>query len=430
MYHIISNKTSGKSNCFRIGIILTVFLAILLLQPLLIKLFADNLSDSDHQSIGKKYVVIPEYKRNLKNIVLSLNAGSSSLELHHSLLMNLPSYTNISLLVSDDVYESVRGSVADMPFGKRISVIKYITETKSDGTLFILDNAKDFAVKNLQKPVPIQIGTFWMQDIFIPVISPGRSKILVTPPFHMCLWSKDTYSRDNPIHDNDFIDGLKGDGLQQYEIPVVFNGGNIRFGEISGKRVAFCGSDILLNTSIYFKTFQNKATNDSTVTNIISETFGIDEVVIIDKGTKQPYYMFHLDQAFVLVADSIACVTRLTENTQEYEKYKNGIDSVERYLEKVRDSLTASGLEIVDIDTPVHNILRQEYYVNAVPFIDAETGEKKILLPVYKTKSNSDTETLEKNVKKFTSLGYQVIPVTMKENKLRGGLHCMINVIE
>ncbi|MBN1292913.1 MAG: agmatine deiminase family protein [Candidatus Latescibacteria bacterium] len=430
MYRIISDRISGKKNCFHIGIKLTVSLIVFLLQSYLLTLFADSHIDAKYQLNRKQYQVVPEYKRNLKNIVVSLKAGSSSLDLHHEMFKRLPSYTNISLLVSNDVYEDVRESIKRTPYGNKTSVLKYNTEIKSDGTLYILDNAKGFAVKDLQNPVPIQIGTFWMQDIFIPVISPDRAMKMVTPPFHMCLWSKDKFSRDNLIHDNDFIQGLMIKGLKQCEIPVVFNGGNIRFGEISGKRIAFCGSDVLLNTSIFRETFPDEAVSDSIVTDIIAETFGADEVVIIDEGTKQPYYMFHLDQAFVIVADSVACVTRVIENTHEYGKHKAGIEVVENYLKKVRKTLAASGLKIVDIDTPVHNILRQEYYVNAIPFIDAETGEKKILLPVYDTRIKSDKEILENNINKFTSLGYRIIPVTMKENILRGGLHCMINVID
>jgi len=430
MFRIFLKITYGEISCVRARIILTVSVIIFLCHIPLFTLLADSLASSEYSLSQKKYQVVPEYKRNLKRIVVSLKAGSSALDLHHKTAMSLPSYTKIYLLVSNDVYEEVRQSIEKTPYGNKTSVLMYDTEIKRGGILYLLDNAKGFAVKDIYVPIPLQIGTYWMQDIFIPVIAADRSMKLVTPPFHMCLWSKDKFLKDDLSCDNDFINSLLVYGVQKYEIPVVFNGGNIRFGEISGKLIAFCGSDILINTSILREISPENAAIDSIFTELITDAFGVDEVIIIDKGIKQPYYMFHLDQAFLIVDDGVACVTRVVENTKEYLKHKAGIDTIEKYLEEVRKTLSNSGFKIIDIDTPVHNIVRQEYYVNAVPFIDAETGEKKILMPVFEARIKSNTEILAENIKKLTSLGYQVIPVMIKENNLMGGLHCMVNVLD
>jgi len=219
-------------------------------------------------------------------------------------------------------------------------------------------------------------------------------------------------------------------GFDPVEIPVVFTGGNIKIGEIGGRRIAFCGGDILRNTAAIRRKFPAKAAPDTSIASVIAESFGVDEVVFIGKVWHQPHYMYHLDQAFVLLSDNTAAVTKVIREPGKNPRNKNQIEEVEKFLEEIRTVLTGYGWNIVDIDTPVANILRYEYYANAVPFINAETEEPSIFMPVFPKRGNNDADIVRVNSERFRSLGYNVIHIPTEAGKLKGGIHCLVNVIE
>ena len=85
---------------------------------------------------------------------------------------------------------------------------------------------------------------------------------------------------------------------------------------------------------------------------------------------------------------------------------------------------------MVNIDTSVDNILNHQYYVNAIPYVDAVTGKRTLLMPVFsKGKNQLDKELISKNTAAFESLGYKVVHVPTKADKINGGIHCLLNVL-
>ena len=52
-------------------------------------------------------------------------------------------------------------------------------------------------------------------------------------------------------------------------------------------------------------------------------------------------------------------------------------------------------------------------------------------MPIFPSNAGEFEQALaKKNTVLFESLGYQVIPVPIKVDKINGGLHCMVNVLE
>ncbi len=89
------------------------------------------------------------------------------------------------------------------------------------------------------------------------------------------------------------------------------------------------------------------------------------------------------------------------------------------------------GYRLVNIDTLIHNVFNYQYYLNAVPYIDAETGQRTLLMPVFpSTQRQFEKDLVKKNTVGFESLGYKVVCVPGKADKFNGGIHCFVNVLE
>ena len=72
-----------------------------------------------------------------------------------------------------------------------------------------------------------------------------------------------------------------------------------------------------------------------------------------------------------------------------------------------------------------------QHYVNYVPYIDARTNKRMLLMPVFlNAQTDFDKEIITKNTETFQSLGYEVVHVETLADEVRGGIHCLINVLE
>ncbi len=80
--------------------------------------------------------------------------------------------------------------------------------------------------------------------------------------------------------------------------------------------------------------------------------------------------------------------------------------------------------------TSAHNVLNYQYYVNGIPFVNAETGQRTFYMPVFEdSQSQFSKANIEKNIAAIEGLGYSVIQVPTNAYKIHGGIHCLFNVI-
>ena len=139
--------------------------------------------------------------------------------------------------------------------------------------------------------------------------------------------------------------------------------------------------------------------------------------------------MFHLDQAMILLPNRVAGVANIVGKYPSVQKEAGDIKEVEYFLSELRSSLLKLGYEIINIDTSVYSILNNQHYVNAIPYVDAKTKQKTLLMPVFSVGSvEKSLEKKNKNV--FESRGYKDIPVYTTAFENKGGIHCLINVLE
>ena len=85
----------------------------------------------------------------------------------------------------------------------------------------------------------------------------------------------------------------------------------------------------------------------------------------------------------------------------------------------------------MNIDTSVRNLVNHQHYVNAIPYIDAETGQRTLLMPIFpSTQTHLEKELVKKNTAIFKSLGYQVVHIPTESYNINGVIHCLVNLLE
>ncbi|MHB9028514.1 MAG: agmatine deiminase family protein [Candidatus Latescibacterota bacterium] len=379
-----------------------------------------------------KYTAVPEYQRRMKRVVISLDWGRTSLDFRRPLLSRLPEYTEILLLMPRESSPQIGPELRNSTFGKRIQVIPYYSQIIEYGMLHFIDQGRPKLVEErVTNPLPVQFGTMWSQDLFEPVAAPGGKIRLITAPAHLCWWTEGGAGSGKPVSDNRYLEAVTSKGLEKSEVPVVFKGGNILIAEVGGKRIALCGGDILHESRQARDFIPGAVENESRIAETLRKALGVDRAVFVVQGARQPKAMYHLDQALIPLAEGVVAVNHITGDIPADTRAGNMVSEASRWLVALRKELAELGFRIIDIDTPVQNVLRCDYFVNAIPFSHAKTGQKTILMPIFDDKTDSDSANSARlNSKRFESAGFMVIPVLSRTGTLIGGIHCLINVVD
>jgi len=376
-----------------------------------------------------KHYAVPEYERTMKRVLVSLAKSFGSLEYQDAVLLATPEYTNIVMLVPENVSDAVSMELNNTRYASRTMVVEFDTKPVSNGSLLFFDRGEDLYPVKISQTVDLQIGTLWAQDVLIPVRNPDGTVTLLVPPADGCLWFDDRVVGANLFSDNGYLVELSMLGLMSEEIPIAAKGGNIMTGEAGGVRYAFVGSEIVGNTAALRKLIPDHAAPFTVIPNLLGNELGVDKIVVFGRG-KQPGHLYHLDQAVMFLGDSIAGVTRITGPMPTDEHEIAIIKSVEDFLASIRENFNVLGFTIIDINTPAQRALNYQYYANALPFTNFMTGRRTILLPVFNDSSKSPEREFVVNRSRLEALGYDVVPVPTKAGKLMGGIHCLMNVLE
>lgn len=351
------------------------------------------------------------------------------MKLHSEILSRLPSYTEILLLIPSERVERITRELEDISCRDRIHLIPFDGEPADHGVLHFINQAgKQLVRENITSAIPLQFGTIWSQDLLKPVTLPGGGQRIITSPVQFCLWTENTETLSNPVSDNRYLSVLSSRGLELKSIPVVFKGGNVLIAGKGSRTYAFCGSDILFETREVRQSFPALVAADSLLAGIIAGELGVDHAVFVGGNRPQPRRMYHLDQAMLPLSDNVIAVTRITGDFSETPKGKAVLDEAETFLEALREALKKMGFTVVDMDTPAQCVLHSNFHVNAIPFTNAVTGQRTLLLPVYD--GPGETEAVRANTQRLSALGYTVVTVPCEAGSLKGGIHCLINVLE
>ena len=360
----------------------------------------------------RDYSIVPEYERYMTKVVMSLSVADKTLEPQHSLLMSLPEYTQVMLLLPKNKMPAIKEELKRQPYGGRIKLISFDIRHEKQTRIYLFFSEKDKIVYgDVGEGMTIPYGTVWAQDLFEVAIKPDGKKFLLISDIHKSFTSSGNQADVSLEQDNSYIKSLSSKNMHIHRSMLAFDGGNILIDEIDGKRIAFCGGDILRNTRTVWAATRDSKPTDSEIIYMLKKDLDADKVVIIGRERVQPTsLMFHLDQAMVLLPNRVAGVANIVGPTPGSREAAEEVKEVKFFLSTLRSVLLQLGYRIIDIDTSIYNILNHQHYVNGITYIDVKTNERTMLMPVFS--AGSLEKTLErKNIATFESLGYRVIPV-------------------
>ncbi len=412
------------------GFILAACVAILLVSWVFSGVSITASKQTDETPIeGPSFGDTLEYNRHLKRAVISLSLKDTSLDLHDRLLLSLPEYTIIIMLLPGENLPAIAIELQDKSYGGRTILVPFnITRSENSRTYLFFPDKETLLYGDSDQELPSQFGTVWAQDLFEVLVKENGNQRIMMSDAHKWFTSID----GDPLTiagDNGYIAGLTGIGIEVNRSKLVFSGGNILVDEIDGEKLVFSGGDVLRKTAAVWTALGDADTSESRIIDFIKVSMDADRVIIIGGDKVQPEALFHLDQAMVFLSDAAVAVTKVTgenpDNPAEFEE----IRAVKAFLQELRSILLELGYTIIDLETSVGNILNYQYYANAIPFVNDETGEKTLLMPVFPGSPDSPA-LVRKNQAAYESAGYRVIPVESRAYESNGGIHCLINVLE
>lgn len=355
--------------------------------------------------------VRPEYDRALKRVYLSVpdefRASKAPAVAPHrhiqfvrqayaELIAALPRYTAIELAVSDR-YEAAVVDGLRATAGSRPLTVHVIERLHAD-----LD--------------------MWAQDLGEPISVDGREHFLVP----MAVDQKVPYNGEISLSRQRIARRVFDDRVVEAEF--VFEGGNLAFDRVGDRSRVFVGyNDVLLTIENYKR--RGRSLNADDVAALVARGFGGAEVVVVGRQ-QQSRFLFHLDQAFILLGDGVAVVNRIL-----------GPPSPEqRQLEATQSRLKALGYRTIAIDHTQADVEGYRVSTNAVPFVDAETGRKKIIFPVFpgELKGTPPQGPLSGEhlagkalaaYRVYEAAGYLPIPIRDYSHVVGGNTHCLTNVL-
>jgi len=380
----------------------------------------------------KDYVFTEEYNRTIKKAVVSLSKKDTTLKYQHEVLKRLPKYSEILLLVPKSNLEIVKAWTENKTYADQIRLMPYNTSPVNDGRFYLVFPEKDKLVRLDNGDHTVYEGSLWAQDLFEVVKRTDGKTTLLVSDVHKWFKSSGDKSSFKVTSDNTYLSCLESAGMEVKRSPVTFDGGNILVDTIKGQRIVFLGSNVLRATRMVSNSTTGSMLSNSQITGFIKESFNADETVIISEETSQPSsLMFHLDQAVIFLHNNTAGVTCISRHHSDTNTDSAEIKQVEIFLANLRGTLKSIGYKIIDIETSKQNLLNHQQYVNAIPYIDAETGQRTILMPVFpSTQTDFEAKLVKKNVTAFESLGYNVVKVPTQADRINGGIHCLVNVLE
>ncbi len=374
--------------------------------------------------------IVPEHDRRMRRVVVSLATGETTLEFQHSLLSHLPGYTRIIVLSPETELQSVTAGLKGKAYETRVELVSYETQPLTNRRLYILSPGASKLLAVTAESVRHPLGTRWAQDLFEVAVGPGGDLILLAPCVYKTYCAVDQLSDLTVTSDIPYLDRLSTIGVKLRKVPLVFKGGNILVDVIDGRRVAVCGSDVVRNTRTIWQCFVETDTSDPKIVGMLKEVLGADEVVVVGGPRAQPGLLYHMDQAVVFLAGGIAGVTRIVGERPASGQEAADVEEAELFLAELRSALRNIGYKLVNVDTSARNLLNFQHYANAIPYVDAESGRRTLLMPVFPAPGKSDEQLVAANSATFESLGYKVVHVPSEAHELKGGIHCLINVLE
>ncbi len=385
--------------------------------------------DSAEASIRSR-VMVPEYDRQMRRVVVSLSSTDADPELQDEVLRYLPDYSEILFLIPNSRLEEMQEWASAKPYGTRVTLKTYDPQYRRGARLYLLlpDEDQLVAVDTENFEIGTQHGTIWAQDLFEVVRDPTGKLGLKTSCVHKCFQGARNRADLQVASDNTFLNRLESSTTTVNRLDLAFKGGNVLCDTHNGETIAFCGYDSIRSTRTVWSAFHGETLSDKQIVERFQKALGVDRVILAGPTKPQPKLLYHLDQAMLPLPNSVVAVSKVVGPTPRLEPDASQIRTIRTFLADLRATLQGLGYATIDIETPVENVLRYQHYVNAIPYVDGRTGRRTLLMPVFP--ATGDKRVVLRNTERFQALGYQVVLVPTSAYRLTGGIHCLVNVLE
>lgn len=379
------------------------------------------------------YTLTPEYDMTAELVVASLAPRSRTLSFHDELFRRLPEYSRIILLLPGSLEPTIAKALEGRPYQDRVELLTYQVHSQHHSRYYMLFPEKDKLIEVEAKPTEpiIPEGSIWARDLFVAGSEGQQKAVLLIPDTHKWYVSVENESTFQVTSDNHYLERLTQAGLQVKRLPFIFQGGNILVDRSSSGKRVFVGSNQLKTTRVVWKAMLDRNPSDDQLRDLFSQAFQADQLVILGSNRLQPpSLMFHIDQALVFLGNQTVGMTRLVKGKRSEASLDPEVLQTQNFLKTVRKQMLELGYRIIDLKTSIENLQNHQLPVNAIPFKDKETGDRKILFPRYTSATSPlDRELYAYNKKALERAGYQVLPVETQLDRINGGIHCLLNVI-
>ncbi|UCF68368.1 MAG: agmatine deiminase family protein [Acidobacteriota bacterium] len=374
----------------------------------------------------------PEYDRGLRRVIMTLGSIDKDLRLHRALLEALPDYSEVTLLVPRERRPAIERALSSVSHGARVRVQPYERPTASWRAFFLLRPDKNLLIRVPADDEELAnvYGTRWAQDLFEVVTDARAEHVLLATWVQRHLYDRRGAHPRAGVADTRFLDELTPAGLRLHVIPLAFNGGNLFVDELNGRKLALVGADALRKTGTLARSFGEIEPSEQSFRQQLESALGVDDVVLVGGRAPQPDLMYHLDQALVLLPGGVAGVVRLVDSGAQRLASAPAVEAVRRFLDELRHTLSELGYRLVDIEMTVEDLVAYRHPINVIPFIDAKTGQRRLLVPVYDDGRSDQLANRRRRNVVFEELDFEVTEVPTRAGELKGGLHCLVNVID
>lgn len=374
-------------------------------------------------------IAVPEYRNKLERVVLSLPAKEDRLVYQEDLLKRFPEYSKFYVLVAEDNFDSLKKSIEGKPYADRVELVPYPVQNMDEARYFMKvgDAPVDIGVYQ-NKPWPQ--GSVWARDAFVSLKDGKGDTWIMVPSYtrHIVLPLVDAGQQSRALFDNDYLLPLRDVGVRmQKNVPLVFKGGNVMFDIVDGETVAFIGLDEI-NASLALARKIGSGLDKDALRKQFAELFGVDRVVILGNGERQPEVMFHLDQAMVLLPGKVAGVVRPVGSQPQVESEMAQLEEAGLFLHELRTQLKRMGYKVFDLDVSMESVVYRRF-PNPVVFTDKESGKLNVFLSAYEGGSQRDISHLLRNLRRLKDDGFDVDVIWTNASQNNGGVHCLFNSI-
>ncbi len=297
------------------------------------------------------------------------------------------------------------------------------------------------------------VAHVWSEDVLEKVNVDGDDAFIL-PLFFK--YGKKTFrdcqmqTRKNVDHVGDTLT-IAGFG-RSYVMPFFFQGGDVTFDEVDGKKIMFTSHDSVANTQRFYRQITGKEVPAKQIVDQMKTAFDADQVAVMT-SSESATYTFHIDQNFCLLPGRKALALKIVDETDTTGKSwgPSLIEKEKARQNEIRSNLTSLGYELVDFEITRQQLSEGKIGLNGIPYKNQETGQYEFLMPTWEGSksrahmvddgttelkvvhmpdmSEEELQMQERNIQRLEADGIKVKKTRDAFFNQRGNTHCVTNVL-